>query len=340
MMRCRIDNRFRLLSLRGGPQQKSFGSNGSSTRTGKTRHSPGVDLEHIAAQHRVRLTPKEQDCLRQQLDRNKDGLVSVAELQTAGKQALEQTWTRELLLGAIEKPTTAGERLGLQRVLQCLDYGGTALFAVVGTQLAGEKGMNLIGCTLVGCIAANGGGTLNNLLYGSSPILNQPGVFWVRTPLYLIVSLVASIATFYSWPLYCRYVAKQELEQFIGTANLNRDGSVDKQAFVEACCNNREFANSVAIAYGLNPMLATPSELFAAADMDQTGKISLTEMETLVAKQFDASPIMYALDTAALSAFASVAVHGAVKRGLHPVVAASSGVTICFGKTRICIVCF
>jgi hypothetical protein len=32
-----------------------------------------------------------------------------------------------------------------------------ALFSVVGTQVAGDAGFNLVGCTLVGCIAGLGG---------------------------------------------------------------------------------------------------------------------------------------------------------------------------------------
>lgn len=269
--------------------------------------------------------------MKRELDLNKNGMVSLAELEKSGKQALARRWTRELCLSAVEKPVTRGEQVS-QRVLTFLDYSGTALFAVVGTQLAGEKDMNLIGCTLVGCIAAMGGGTLNNLLYGSSALLlDKPGVFWVRVPTYLVVSLVASVATFYAWPVLCREFAKQELELFIGKEKLNPlDGSCSEAVFLEACRDKPDFRKSIAVALRMDDS-ASPQQLFAAANMDHTGKISLTEMEALVAKQFDTSPIMYALDTAALSAFAVVAVHGAVQRGLHPLVAASSGVTICFG---------
>lgn len=297
-----------------------------------TKKTGGVVVSEVAAKHGVRLTKTELMCLRNQLDMNKDGLVSVAEVQKAGKKALEQRWTRELCLSVVERPQSNVEQFGA-RLLSYLDYFGTALFAVVGTQLAGEKEMNLIGCTLVGCIAAMGGGTLNNMLYGSSALLlDRPGVFWVRVPSYLMVSLAASILTFYSWPVYCRQAAKQELEQFIGKQNLNSDGSVAKEVFVDACQRDRVFAESIATAFGMEAKSVSPSDLFAAADADKTGKISLTEMEAVVAKQFDASPTMYALDTAALSAFAVVAVNGAVQRGLHPLVAATSGVTICFGK--------
>ena len=99
-------------------------------------------------QHGVRLTKTELNCLTKQLDVNKDGHVSLAELQKAGKQALAKRWIRELCLGVVEQPHSQAEQFG-SRLLKYLDYAGTALFAVVGTQLAGEKNMNLIGCTLV-----------------------------------------------------------------------------------------------------------------------------------------------------------------------------------------------
>lgn len=305
-------------------------TNTKSTAT--TKVHAGVNVEEVASQHGVRLTQTEVKCLRQQLDLNRDGLVSLAELQKSGKTALERRWTRELCLSAIEKPTTAVEH-STQRLLKFLDYSGTVLFAVVGCQLAGEENMNLIGCTLVGCIAAMGGGTLNNLLYGSSALLlDKPGVFWIRQPSYLVLSLVSSVVTFYTWPILCRKMAKTELEQFIGKEKLNRDGSCNRESFLQACRENVDFRRSVATALHLDPITTVPELLFAAADSDGRGSsLSLTEMETLVAKQFDASPIMYGADSLALAAFAAVAVNGAVQRGLHPIVAATSGVTICFG---------
>jgi hypothetical protein len=64
----------------------------------------------------------------------------------------------------------------------------------VGTVIAGEAGMNIVGCCLVGTVAAVGGGTLNNLLAGKTP------VFWIREPVYLAVCLATVCATFVLWP--------------------------------------------------------------------------------------------------------------------------------------------
>lgn len=55
------------------------------------------------------------------------------------------------------------------------------------------------------------------------------------------------------------------------------------------------------------------------------------ELVDLVQKRFDQSLVVYAIDTLSLAAISIVAANGAVARGLHPVVAATSGVTICFG---------
>ncbi len=49
-------------------------------------------------------------------------------------------------------------------------------------------------------IAAMGGGTVNNLLYG---LRHGEAVFWVRDPSFLLVALGAAVVTFFAWPKYC-----------------------------------------------------------------------------------------------------------------------------------------
>ena len=44
-------------------------------------------------------------------------------------------------------------------LLTALDYIGTAAFAAAGTLVAGETGMDTLGCLIVGTITAIGGGT-------------------------------------------------------------------------------------------------------------------------------------------------------------------------------------
>jgi Glycine transporter len=148
-----------------------------------------------------------------------------------------------------------------------LDYGGTALFAVVGAQLAGEKDMNLIGCTLVGCIAAMGGGSLN-----SATLLESPGVFWVRSPSYLTLTMGVSVITFYAWPLYCREIAKQKVKDAVGVQNMYQDGSVNRHTFIRACEKDPDCLSSFRAAFG-KPR-ATAGELFLARGRcGQDGKI-------------------------------------------------------------------
>ena len=111
---------------------------------------------------------------------------------------------RELLNELIVK---ADERALGQRMLTALDFGGTALFAVVGTQLAGEAGMHVIGATWVGCVAGMGGGTLNELLFGGG----KGGVFWMRDPRFFATAVGASLATFTLWPRAERALADHHL---------------------------------------------------------------------------------------------------------------------------------
>ncbi|CAB9499244.1 Membrane [Seminavis robusta] len=309
------------------------------TKTSSSSSSKRVEIDELSSKHGVRLTQTEQRMLRQQLDSNGDGIITRRELQKAGRKALESQWERELCLQVIEQPVSYTSRMAAT-FLSVLDYSGTALFAIVGTQLAGEAGMNLVGCTLVGCITCLGGGTLNNLLYGSSAsLLGRPGVFWVTTPSYLVTAVAASMATFFLWPVYCRNQARNEMEEFIGKDNLEEDGSISLQTFVKACQRNPEFTQKVASAFGVDPTAISASELFQLVDTDKSNHIELDEMQALVGKRFDASPTIYALDTLALAAFAVVGVNGAIGRGLPPLVAATSGVTMCFGGIMRDVMC-
>jgi uncharacterized membrane protein YeiH len=74
---------------------------------------------------------------------------------------------------------------------------------MIGTVIAGQAGMNIVGTTFVGSVAAMGGGSLNNMLTGV-----RGGVFWVRDWRFLAISLAVSIATFHLWPMYEESVAE------------------------------------------------------------------------------------------------------------------------------------
>lgn len=237
----------------------------------------------------------------------------------------------------IEQPTSAAASFGT-RFVSLMDYVGLALFSVVGTQVAGDAGFNLIGSALVGCIAGLGGRTINNVMYGaSSPLLNQlPGVFWARNPSYLAIALGSSVLTFFAWPVYCEKMSVHYLETIIGKENLEEDGSVGKDAFVEACHRNEEFLENIRI--GMMPKFEmsmlrkmSASELFHHIDLDGSGTIDAQELKLLVQEHIRNSGEIYAIDSVALSAYAVAGVHGAIRMGLHPLVAATSGITMSLG---------
>ena len=273
--------------------------------------------------------------------------------------------------------------------------------------MAGEAGMNLVASTLVGCISCLGGGTLNNLLYGTSALLDRPGVNWVRNPTVFYVAVLASMVTFFAWPVYCRHQAQQELRtEFELHGELEDNGSVSQAAFCRACWRDPAFKQRVvsaldtaarktreastseslfhrhATTHANHPPHAPggssqqqdssshdshhaahhphhalvrhstapsdkplidptidPALLFELVDTDHSGYIEIEEMQFLIGHKFNASPIMYGLDTLALSALAVTGVHMAIVRGLHPLVAATSGITICFGGIARDVLC-
>uniref|UniRef100_A0A7S4NE72 EF-hand domain-containing protein n=1 Tax=Odontella aurita TaxID=265563 RepID=A0A7S4NE72_9STRA len=301
-----------------------------------------LDVNLITEQMGVRLTKNELALLSKKFARRKDGKASIAELRKASQNKLDQRATRELCLGMIEQPTTKWDQIG-HKFIHFLHFFGSAMFAVVGTQVAGDSGMNIVGCSLVGCIAAMGGGTLNNILYGSSStLLGRSGVFWVQIPSKLAGSIAASVITFFAWPLYCEHTSAHYLEDIIGKDNLNKAGKVDKEAFCLACEKDPHFLENVRSSLKKDsPRVrkAEPAELFNHIDTDGSGDIDQFELKEMIQRQFDSSPITYAIDTVALASLCVVGVHGALVRGFHPIVTASSGITVCFGGIMRDVLC-
>jgi len=333
---CALLRHHRLLSVKRSVQKRWLTSQPAAVV---------VDVGEIAQRLGVRLTSCEKELLKKRLDINNDGIVTQSDITAAGQRALEHRTTRELCLQVIEEPTTPIASIG-KRVIRLMESVGLALFSIVGTQVAGDAGFNIVGCTLVGCIAGLGGRTINNLLYGNSaPLLRQlPGVFWARQPHYLAVTIGSSLAMFFAWPKYCEYMSAHYLEEVIGKDKLEDDGSVGESAFVAACKRSEEFLNTIQIA--LLPKLnakelseITPKELFRRIDLDGSGTVDGNELKTLVQERVRNSWEMYAIDTIALASISVAGVHGAVGMGLHPLVAAVSGVTSSLGGVMRDIIC-
>lgn len=296
-----------------------------------------VDVGVVARRLGVRLTQCEQVSLKKKLDRNRDGEVTSRDFTAASQQALEDRTLRELCLQVIEQPTTCVAKLGT-RLIKTMDYVGVALFGVVGTQVAGDAGFNIVGCTLVGCVAGLGGRSINNVLYGrSSPLLKAlPGVFWARDPTYLAIAIGSSLVTFFLWPIYCECVSCHYLENVIGKENLEIDGSVAENSFIEACEQDKRFLNTLRI--GMQPKMKmsdlealSPRELFHLIAHDKSGTIDAGELKLLVQDRVRNGSEMYVIDTVALASISVVGVHGAIGMGLHPLVSCTSGITMSLG---------
>jgi uncharacterized membrane protein YeiH len=94
--------------------------------------------------------------------------------------------------------------LSVLGALRGLDYAGTTIFAVSGSILASMYGMDALGCVVVGCVTALGGGTVRDVIWGKAP------AFWLDETEYLYMSIAAAAAAF--WFCYYEEPGKQLLE--------------------------------------------------------------------------------------------------------------------------------
>jgi len=79
----------------------------------------------------------------------------------------------------------------MQTLLYMMDLFGVAVFAVTGSLAAGKKRMDLFGVVVLATVTGLGGGTLRYLVLGAGP------VFWVSSPIYLLVAVETAIVTFF-----------------------------------------------------------------------------------------------------------------------------------------------
>lgn len=76
-------------------------------------------------------------------------------------------------------------------IVTFLGWVGVAVFAISGALVASRKQMDIIAFIFFGTVTAIGGGTFRDLVLGHSP------VFWVKEPVYLVLCVAASVATFF-----------------------------------------------------------------------------------------------------------------------------------------------
>jgi uncharacterized membrane protein YeiH len=83
----------------------------------------------------------------------------------------------------------------LNLLIELLDYFGIIVFAISGALAAARARMDVVGFALLGVVTGIGGGSIRDILLGRLP------VFWIEQPQYIVICVVAAIATFVSVPI-------------------------------------------------------------------------------------------------------------------------------------------
>ncbi len=76
-------------------------------------------------------------------------------------------------------------------VLAIAELVGVAVFAMSGALTAARREMDPFGFIVIGTVTAIGGGTFRDLVLGATP------VFWVSSPRFLLVSILAALPVFW-----------------------------------------------------------------------------------------------------------------------------------------------
>lgn len=80
-------------------------------------------------------------------------------------------------------------------MIELLDYFGIIVFAISGALAAARAGMDVVGFSLLGVVTGIGGGSIRDILLGRLP------VFWIEQPQYIVICVVAAMATCVSVPI-------------------------------------------------------------------------------------------------------------------------------------------
>jgi uncharacterized membrane protein YeiH len=218
-----------------------------------------------------------------------------------------------------------------------MDYMATALIAAVGTIIAGQAGMNVVGATFVGCCASMAGGSLNNVLTGNL----RGGVFWMKDSIFLGIAVASSVATFYLWPWYEEQAAERfcaEMRLAVGATNDACGVSYDD--FAQALEHEPHLARRVFGACAPHFEDVLGRSLLAEehgsrylfewlAKGDET--LSVPALQQIARWEAMDSPLLYAIESFALGAIAVIGAQSGIVRGVRPLACVATGVTICFG---------
>ena len=96
----------------------------------------------------------------------------------------------------------------IENIIFALELVGTITFAISGATLGLEKGMDLMGITILGLTTGVGGGIIRDLIVGQTPPLT------FRNPIYLIVSIITSVIVFMP-PVRKRIFSKSTLYEML-----------------------------------------------------------------------------------------------------------------------------
>lgn len=82
----------------------------------------------------------------------------------------------------------------LTAAVNIMGLSAVAVFAISGALSAARQKMDILGFMLIGTATGIGGGTLRDVLLGNVP------VFWIREPIWIVVCLLSSAATYFVAP--------------------------------------------------------------------------------------------------------------------------------------------
>ncbi|WP_020682963.1 trimeric intracellular cation channel family protein [Marinobacterium rhizophilum] len=82
----------------------------------------------------------------------------------------------------------------ISAAVNMMSLAAVAVFAISGALDAARHRMDILGFMLIGTATGIGGGTLRDVLLGDVP------VFWIREPVWILVCLVSSAATYFVAP--------------------------------------------------------------------------------------------------------------------------------------------
>lgn len=228
---------------------------------------------------------------------------------------------RQALLEFIGK---VDEGKSVQLLFAIIDVIGTSLYAALGTIYAGEAGMHVLGATLCGCVSGLGGGTLNNLMMGRVP------VFWMVHPRYVFMCVGASIPTFYLWPYVQEALVKREAPKM----QPDEHGRILIAPFeawlhkADPVVARLEAVVKKELELDVRP---TARQVFNWLDGDTKGFLSPEDLHILSRLSSIESPLLYAVNSVCLCIFAVSGAQQGILSGMHPVVCAVAGVSVCFG---------